>query len=58
MCKKVYFYTNSTPPILEFMFESYLEAAKHLSCTPPTIANYVKSGKLFKGKWTLVSSAK
>ena len=57
LVKKVFVYSNSTPTILSHEFVSCTETANHFSCSIATISNYLKSGKLFKGKWILSTSA-
>lgn len=56
--KKVFVYSNSTPTILEHEFVSYTEAAVYFSCSVSSIFRYLKSEKLFQGKWILSSSKK
>jgi hypothetical protein len=54
--KKVYLYKldpDSKNLILDKSFNTCTDAAKHFSCSIPLISKYLKSGKLFKGKWIL-----
>jgi hypothetical protein len=53
MYKKVFVYSSITPTILSHEFISCSEVALHFSCHITTISKYLKSSKLFQGKWIL-----
>jgi group I intron endonuclease len=46
-------YVYDTEDTLAHTFSSARKAALHFGCSHVTITNYVKNGKLFRGKWIL-----